>query len=178
MFSKHVRESTKKDITLLGISGLIGVILWVFASPLTPTRIYYGDATHLTIQNVGFKQATDVTIEFDPNQKLTINYINYTKLSGEIITDYTNHDQKIYHISHMYPKDRAFFYVDSEEKGDGIDLIVRSNEVEGKSADEYFENTHLVLVIFLGVVMIWFTYQIFMFVKHFLNKDIAKQNSK
>ena len=142
----------------MGISGLIGVILWIFASPLTPTLIYYGDTTYLTIQNTGFKQATDVTIEFDPNQKLTINYINYTKLSGEIIINYTNQDQKIYHISHMYPKDRVFFYVDSEGKEDNIDLIVRSNEVEGKSADEYFENIHLSLVIFLGVVMIWFTY--------------------
>ncbi len=173
-----MKKSTKKNITLLGISGLISVILWIFASPLTPTLIYYGDATYLTIQNVGFKQATDVTIEFDPNQKLTINYINHTKLSGEIITNYTNHDQKIYHISHMYPKDRAFFYVDSEEKEDNIDLIVRSNEIEGKSADEHFENIHLSLVIFLVIAMILFTCQIFILIKHFLDKDITKQNSK
>ena len=117
-------------------------------------------------------------IEFDPNHKLTINYINHTKLSGEIITNYTNHDQKIYHISHMYPKDRVFFYIESEEDENGIDLIVRSNEVEGKSSDEYFENTYLIIVIIFGFEMIWFTYQIFMFVKHFLDKDIAKQNSK
>ncbi len=108
MFSKYVGEITKKDITLLTISGLISLILWEYVSPFTPTLIYYGDATYTTIQNAGFKQITDVTIEFDPNQKLTINYINHTKLSGEIITNYTNHDQKIYHISHMYPKDRVF----------------------------------------------------------------------
>ena len=168
----------RKDILLVITSGLIGVILWGFAPPITPALIYYGDATHLTIQNAGFKQATDVIIEFDPEQELTINYINHTKLSGEIITNHTNHDQKIYHISHMYPKDRVFFYVESEEGKDSIDLIVRSNEIEGKPAGEYFEDVYLVIVIFFGVVMAWFTYQIFMFVKHFLDKDIAKQKSK
>jgi len=75
-------------------------------STITPVLIYYGDASYITIQNVGVKQATDVTVEFDPDHKLVINHINYTKLSGEIITNYTNHDQKIYH---MYPKDKVFF---------------------------------------------------------------------
>lgn len=173
-----MRGTIKRDISLVGISGLIGVILWILAPPITPALIYYGDTPYLTIQNVGFKQATDVTIEFDPDQKLTINYINYTKLSGEIITNYTNHDQKIYHISHMYPKDRVLFYVENEGDEKSIDLIVRSNEIEGKSSGEYFENTFLVIVIFFGFVMVWFTYQIFMFVKHFLDKDIDKQNSK
>ncbi len=78
----------------------------------------------------------------------------------------------------MYPKDRVFFYVESEEKGANIDLIVRSNEVEGKSATEHYENTYQIIVIFLIIVSIWFAYQIFMFVKKFLDKDIAKQNSK
>lgn len=169
-------EITKKDIKLLVISGSISVILWIIAS-ITPTLIYYGDATYITIQNAGLKQVTDVTIEFDPNQKLTINFINHTKLSGEIITNYTNHDQKIYYISHMFPKDRIFFYVDHDEKSYDIDLIVRSNEVEGKSATEHYETLNQIFVLILIIVSIWFAYQIFMFVKKFLDKDIAKQNS-
>jgi hypothetical protein len=78
----------------------------------------------------------------------------------------------------MFPKDRVFFSVENENGVDDIDLIVRSNEVEGKSAFEHFENVYFGIVIFFGLVMAWFTYQIFIFVKNFLDKDIAKHNSK
>lgn len=173
-----MREITKKDIGLLTISGLLSLVFWIYAPPFTPVLIYYGDAPYITIQNVGVKQATNVIVEFDPEYKLAINNINYTKLSGEIITNYTNHEQKIYHISHMYPKDRVFFYVEGDEKETAIDLIVRSNEVDGKPAVEYYGSVYQIITIVLIVVSIWFAYEIFRLGKKFLDKDITKQNSK
>lgn len=124
------RQITNRDVVLATISGITSIVLWIFASPLSPVLIYSSDDPHITIQNIGYKPATDVTIEFDPTDKLSITGINYTKLSGEIITNYTDNVQRIYHVSHMHPGDRLFFLVETTEKSPSIDTIVRSNEVK------------------------------------------------
>jgi len=55
-------------------------------------------------------------------------------------------------------------------------LIVRSNEVDGKPAVEYYESVYHVITIVLIVVSTWFAYEIFRLGKKVLDKDIAKQN--
>lgn len=156
----------QRDITIFALSVLVSIILWMYSPPpFTPILIFYGnEGQYITIQNLGPKQVTDITVEFDPEHKQVINKINYTRLSGEIITNYSNKEQSIFHISRMYANDRAFFYVDSHNN-QKIDLIVRSNEAKGQSATEYYGRVLQILQYIFIVMVAFLGYQIFKFIK-------------
>lgn len=136
------------DVEKIGIGALIsfGVGTFFFFVPqiFTPilAYLYNSDKMILEVQNIGYRTATDVTIEASSSNKTLLQGVQPSYLKAEPVLNYTTADGTfVYYIHHMYQKDRVTFNLIGNKTllaSDTIDIVIRSNEGEGVEITSFY----------------------------------------
>ncbi len=171
---------TKSQIISLAVSITVGAFFYFLVQIPIPILIYEYDSNNMgiIIWNVGLRQATGITVTIDPTDKLNIQSVHHSRLSGEPVINYTSSENGIvYYIPHMYVKDKIIFYltnVDSKPLPDKIDIIVRANEGEGIEATNFFVSLLEYLQIILVLVALFLACGIYLVLSKYLTSYVKR----
>jgi hypothetical protein len=132
----------------------------------------------ITVGNAGFKQATSIQIEIDPDHKLKIHSIgDYSR--GQAVIAHNIEGRILYEIPQLYQGQTAEFRfsyeVNSASKFGESDILVQSNEQRGMALSGLFQLLEQVNTIFLISISITIFFGIWAIVNGFWNYfDIRK----
>lgn len=170
-------NTSKRNISNNTISIIVSFVFFLLTITvpqpfLQPILVYDYEPTSMNIwiKNNGFQPATDVLIEIIPLNGISINKITPSTSEGEIITEYSKNNTKIFHVQHIYNKDNIGFVLnnDQEINEKDVKVVIRSNEVIGIEAGGFWQSLIINLQIMLVGVAIVFGIIVFFFVSWLL----------
>ena len=168
--------NTSATSAIIAVISIAVTIL--LAQILVPALMYEYVPTLKGIQiwNIGLSPATDVLIEIIPNNGIVINGVSHSTIEGESIIDYSKDSRLIFHIHHIYPKDRLTFTLETDQNlsKEDIEIIIRANEGEGFDAAGFFKDFYSYAQLGIFLASIALGVRIFFTLNPLLDKIIRK----